>query len=397
MSADDLMARIDEARNSLDSARQLVTEAQEILGIRDEPPPEPEERGFFDKAWSAIGDHAHTGLDLAGFLPVVGTAADLVNAGLYAAEGDYVNAGLSAASAIPIAGDAAAAARLGARGMDAVRNAGDEATDAARNTITDGAGRTGDDACFIAGTKVLTSQGAKSIEALSIKDEVYAYDPISGQSGNHSINQTLKRTVSVVFNIQVGDTTITCSPEHPFWVSDTGWRKAGKLKPGDCLLTRANQIVLIDSIERREGSFMVYNITVDVLHTYFVSDLGILVHNKPMRLPDPSPADELLANGRNVQERHPNTAEPNAVLYRENSDGFITNYSVYDEDGLPIKRVDLVGSTHPNINGDPQPTPHVVEFTRNTNPTTGQVHANKQKYVREASPDEIPVYNYEVE
>ncbi len=136
MSADDFMARIEQARNSLESARQLVSQAQEILGIRDEPPPqEPEERGFFDKAWGAIGDHAHTGLDLAGFLPVVGTAADLANAGLYAAEGDYVNAGLSAASAIPIAGDAAAAARLGARGMDAVRNVGDEAVGAADEVL----------------------------------------------------------------------------------------------------------------------------------------------------------------------------------------------------------------------------------------------------------------------
>lgn len=122
MSADDLMNRIEQARNSLDSARQLVSEAQEILGIRDEPPPqEPEERGFFDKALGAISDHAHTALDLAGFLPVVGTAADLTNAALYAAEGDYKNAAFSAASAIPVAGDAAAAARLGDRAMDAAQ------------------------------------------------------------------------------------------------------------------------------------------------------------------------------------------------------------------------------------------------------------------------------------
>lgn len=137
MSADDLMNRIEQARNSLDSARQLVTEAQEILGIKDEPPPEPEERGFFDKAWGAISDHAHTGLDLAGFLPVVGTAADLVNAGLYAAEGDYTNASLSALGAIPIVGDAAMAGKLGAKAtnaaIDVAKNA-DNATDAAKLT-----------------------------------------------------------------------------------------------------------------------------------------------------------------------------------------------------------------------------------------------------------------------
>lgn len=123
MSADDLMARIEQARNSLESARQLVSQAQEILGIRDEPPPpqEPEKRGFWDKAWGAVSDHGHTALDLAGFLPGLGTVADLANAAWYTAEGDYKNAAFSAASAIPGAGDAAAAARLGARGMDAAQ------------------------------------------------------------------------------------------------------------------------------------------------------------------------------------------------------------------------------------------------------------------------------------
>jgi len=31
----------------------------------------------------------HMGLDAAGLVPVIGEAADVVNAGIYAAEGDY--------------------------------------------------------------------------------------------------------------------------------------------------------------------------------------------------------------------------------------------------------------------------------------------------------------------
>ncbi len=60
-------------------------------------------------------DTIHTVLDVAGFIPVVGTAADLINAGLYAAQGDYVNAGLSLVSAVPVIGDAAGALGKGGK------------------------------------------------------------------------------------------------------------------------------------------------------------------------------------------------------------------------------------------------------------------------------------------
>ncbi|WP_414530342.1 hypothetical protein, partial [Nodularia chucula] len=38
-------------------------------------------------------------------------------------------------------------------------------------------------------------------------------------------------------------------------------------------------VVDVDGVEKREGKFEVYNFNVEGFHTYFVSDLGILVHN----------------------------------------------------------------------------------------------------------------------
>jgi hypothetical protein len=51
---------------------------------------------------------AHEALDLLGFVPVVGEAADGLNALLYELEGDHLNAAFSAISLAPVAGDAAA-------------------------------------------------------------------------------------------------------------------------------------------------------------------------------------------------------------------------------------------------------------------------------------------------
>jgi len=58
-----------------------------------------------------VGDNAstvaHTALDVAGFVPVIGEAADAVNGVIYLVEGDKVNAGLSFAACIPVVGSAA--------------------------------------------------------------------------------------------------------------------------------------------------------------------------------------------------------------------------------------------------------------------------------------------------
>jgi hypothetical protein len=59
----------------------------------------------------------HLVLDVVGLVPLVGEAADLINAGWYTAEGDYANAALSAAATIPFLGSAATGAKLAAKGV----------------------------------------------------------------------------------------------------------------------------------------------------------------------------------------------------------------------------------------------------------------------------------------
>ncbi|MBW4421103.1 MAG: hypothetical protein KME13_18010 [Myxacorys californica WJT36-NPBG1] len=134
MSAADLMARIDAARGEQQRASDLLAEARGMFEPKPEPPPpEPPQEGLFDIA--------HTVLDVAGFIPGVGVAADLLNAGLYAAEGNYAMAGLSAVAAVPVVGDAAAAAKLGAKGIDAAAGAAratDTAAEVARVTPSSG-------------------------------------------------------------------------------------------------------------------------------------------------------------------------------------------------------------------------------------------------------------------
>lgn len=118
---------------------------------------------------------------------------------------------------------------------------------------------------------------------------------------------------------------------------------------------------------------------------------------KPQPKPQPKPiyprngklphARDLIKNGKEFRGRKlPNQSTPNSVLYKRNPQtGNITNYTVYDDAGYAIKRVDLTGSPHGGV-----PTPHVQHYTVNRNPRTGQVYVNENRSARPATPEEIP-------
>jgi hypothetical protein len=141
------------------------------------------------------------------------------------------------------------------------------------------------EACFIAGTLVKTATGEKPIEEVQPGDVVLSFDPerrnaSSEQLERQSVTRSFVRTAPVVLDIHVGTETITATPEHPFWVIVAGWTAAGELRRGSALLTKDGVIVHIDYVVKREGAFNVYNFEVGNSHTYYVSNLGILVHNQ---------------------------------------------------------------------------------------------------------------------
>jgi RHS repeat-associated protein len=133
--------------------------------------------------------------------------------------------------------------------------------------------------CFVAGTKVVTSNGEKPIEELKVGELVLASDPECGEGRYRRVVKRIRRTGAAVLDIYVGDTVISCTPEHPFWVEGSGWVAAGDLVRGSPLVTKDGKVVRVEWVSRREGQFEVYNIEVEQLHTYYVSNLAVLVHN----------------------------------------------------------------------------------------------------------------------
>ena len=87
------------------------------------------------------------------------------------------------------------------------------------------------------------------------------------------------RETDALVDLYVDGEVISTTGDYPFWVTDKGWVEAADLVVGSLLQTEDGRIVDVDKIEKREGKFPVYNFNVEGFHTYFVSDLGILVHN----------------------------------------------------------------------------------------------------------------------
>ena len=82
--------------------------------------------------------------------------------------------------------------------------------------------------------------------------------------------------------MKVDGEEIKTTDEHPFWVVGKGWTGASHLKSGDILKLENGKKVKVDEvwIEKLITPVKVYNFEVADWHTYYVSDAGVLVHNK---------------------------------------------------------------------------------------------------------------------
>jgi hypothetical protein len=74
---------------------------------------------------------------------------------------------------------------------------------------------------------------------------------------------------------------IVCTPEHPFYSPIKGWTAAIHLRAGDTLVTVNGEYVVVEQVQHEilENTITVYNFEVQDYHTYYVTNVGVLVHN----------------------------------------------------------------------------------------------------------------------
>lgn len=139
--------------------------------------------------------------------------------------------------------------------------------------------------CFIAGTLVATETGYVTIENIKVGDLVWAHDPETGETALKPVVQTFRNETAEWIHVTVNGETLTCTPEHPFYVPKKGWTSAVDLRAGDILVMLNGGYVVVEQVQHEllESPETTYNFEVEGFHTYYVGENDIFVHNKCFR------------------------------------------------------------------------------------------------------------------
>jgi RHS repeat-associated protein len=122
--------------------------------------------------------------------------------------------------------------------------------------------------CFVKGTLILTNNGLKPIEQIAKGDTVWAYN----------VYNTVIRQTKQLITFKIGKSIIATTPDHPFYIRNK-WIDAKDVFEGDSVLLFNKTKLAITYKNVKDTECFVYNFAVENFHTYFVSDLNVLVHN----------------------------------------------------------------------------------------------------------------------
>jgi len=127
----------------------------------------------------------------------------------------------------------------------------------------------------------VTELGLKPIRDIKIGDRVWAYDENTGEKVLQEIVHLIKGEGSkelVDITLENGE-VITATTGHPFYV-DGEWVDAGALSSLNKLFGLKKEPVDIVNLKTYSVEQVVYNLTVDTDHTYYVGKSGVLSHNE---------------------------------------------------------------------------------------------------------------------
>jgi hypothetical protein len=145
--------------------------------------------------------------------------------------------------------------------------------------------------CFGAGTPVRTLSGPRPIESLRVGDRVLTQDTRTGELGFRPVLAVYHNPPNETWRVGVEGQSapIVVTGIHRFWKAGYGWVMARDLKPGDPIRTLGGpaRVVAVEPGKVQP----VFNLEVAANRSFFVGDLGLLVHDNSLVRPTPEPFD----------------------------------------------------------------------------------------------------------
>ena len=138
--------------------------------------------------------------------------------------------------------------------------------------------------CFLKGTKVLTINGYKNIEDISINDRVLSFNEATGKNEYKRVLKIYvhKNSNETFYSLTINNKIITSTGAHRFYVKTNNghdWVAAENLKVGDVVMDVSGKYYNIEKITSEDIVQTVYNLEVKDNHNYYVTESKILVHN----------------------------------------------------------------------------------------------------------------------
>ena len=112
-------------------------------------------------------------------------------------------------------------------------------------------GQTGNNTCFLAGTKVLMGDGGwKNIEDIKVNDRVASYDEKKMAKTSAKVTEMFDGESAKEYLLVNGNLKVT--PNHKFY-SKGEWKEIGKMAVGDLLLDENSKELYVDSSATVKG------------------------------------------------------------------------------------------------------------------------------------------------
>ncbi|WXA91583.1 hypothetical protein LZC95_34630 [Pendulispora brunnea] len=130
-----------------------------------------------------------------------------------------------------------------------------------------------------------TPWGERPIEELAPGDMVLARGESDSAVSARPVLKTFVRGTSSLVDVRVealdgNRESIRSTPEHPYFTLDRGWVHAGGLTVNEPLVDSSGREARVTNVAPLPLEALVYNVEVDIDHTYFVGHSAVWVHNQ---------------------------------------------------------------------------------------------------------------------
>jgi len=143
---------------------------------------------------------------------------------------------------------------------------------------------------FSANTIVVTQDGDKPIAEVEVGDLVMGYSEVADAVSFMHVTATHNELHETTLDVTIDGEVVHTTNEHPFFVikeDDGKWVKAKDLQVGDVIFNTMDKDGIVEAVEVVDESQVMYNLSVQLIASYFVGNGQWLVHNDDFNIKRP--------------------------------------------------------------------------------------------------------------